>query len=443
MNGKVASIRTAAVAAGIIVVGLTLTAAWLYASDSRREPAAGKLIVHEWGTFTGFSGSNGVNLEFRPLVTNDLPRFIMNAYRQPGSPTAAILKSQYVALQRMETPVTYFYTDQPRVVNVRVDFPKGMLSEWYPVVKSFDSGKDDEKQSILGNAYLDWGTVRLTPPDEFAEVRVRGEDGKVIPASLPPVPAPDDYARARETDSAIVETVDALGGSHFEKFLFYRGLGNFELPIKLVGLGNDRFEIANSSNDASGALILVRIEKSIVRFARIERVSPRSAIEVRLPSEASTVDKLAAATARELVAAGLYEKEAWAMLNTWRTSWFGEAGTRLLYLLPSQQTDELLPLAIDPAPDERVRVLVGRLETLTPEDSRRLAQALAGGNPSEQPTSQAVLSQLHSLGRFAEPAVQSVLSQSTDPTTRGRLEVILSEIRTGKIAEGWHDRIDY
>ena len=35
--------------------------------------AAGKLIVHEWGTFTNFAGSDGVYLDYRPLVDSDLP----------------------------------------------------------------------------------------------------------------------------------------------------------------------------------------------------------------------------------------------------------------------------------------------------------------------------------------------------------------------------------
>ncbi len=28
----------------------------------------GRLVVHEWGTFTNFSGSDGVKLEYRPLI---------------------------------------------------------------------------------------------------------------------------------------------------------------------------------------------------------------------------------------------------------------------------------------------------------------------------------------------------------------------------------------
>jgi hypothetical protein len=36
----------------------------------------GKLIVHEWGTFTNFAGADGVQLDFRPLVDNELPPFV-------------------------------------------------------------------------------------------------------------------------------------------------------------------------------------------------------------------------------------------------------------------------------------------------------------------------------------------------------------------------------
>ena len=412
---------------GCVAIAVVLLPGLLRGYDARETSPSGRLVVHEWGTFTSFAGSNGVNLEFRPLVTNDLPRFI-------ETPTSIFSKDRVVAQQRMETPVTYFYTDVPRTVNVRVDFPQGLLTEWYPRAKRAGPGQQNSFGTIQGRAFLDWGPVRLTPPEQFADVRVRipsGKTGKVVPASLPPVAADDHYGQARETDSAIVETVDANRISQFEKFLFYRGLGNFELPIKLVALGGDRFEVTNSAADASGALLLVRIESDRVRFTRMDPISPGSAIEVKLPSAESTVDLLAEATVGELIAAGLYEKEALAMVNTWRTSWFGESGTRLLYLVPGKLTDELLPLTVDPAPDERVRVLVGRLETLTPEDCQRLVHALAGSGPGEEPTAEAVKTELASLGRFAEPAIQFVIGQSKVGQVRDRLEAVLAEIRGG------------
>lgn len=425
MSRKTRTIWAGILGTGLVAVGLVGLPVLLLGYGSRPAPPRDTLVVHEWGTFTSFAGSNGVNLEFRPLVTNDLPRFI----RRPSS---ILGKANYLALQRMETPVTYFYTDVPRVVNVRVDFPQGMLTEWYPVVKQAKPGEPGFGLSLRPRPYLDWGTVRLTPPEEFADIRVRDQKGQAVAASLPPVAADDHYGRARETDSAIVETVDARGGSYFEKFLFYRGLGDFELPIKLAALGNDRFEVTNSADDASGALLLVRIHGDRVRFSRMDPIGPNSAVEIDLPSETSTVERLADATVRELTAAGLYEKEALAMVNTWRTSWFGEDGTRLLYLVPGELTDELLPLAIDPVPDERVRVLVGRLETITPEDCQRLVHAIAGSGPNEKPTVAAVEAELASLGRFAEPAIRFVISQTNDPPTLGRLEAVLAGIRDDK-----------
>jgi hypothetical protein len=189
MSRRTRTIGVAAVSFVGLAIAVALLPALLHGSDSRDAARPGKLVLHEWGTFTSFAGSNGVNLEFRPLVANDLPGFIMNPARQPGSPIGLFLKNQFVARQRMETPVTYFYTDVPRTVNVRVDFPQGMLTEWYPVVKNFRSGKDADTQSILGHAYLDWGAVRLTPPEQFANVRVQGPKGQAAPASLPPVGA--------------------------------------------------------------------------------------------------------------------------------------------------------------------------------------------------------------------------------------------------------------
>src|SRR5260221_989728 len=62
-------------------------------------------VVHEWGTFTNFSGTDGVQLDFRPLVDNELPPFV---YDRPMHGTWWLGKGRR-ARQRMETPVTYFY----------------------------------------------------------------------------------------------------------------------------------------------------------------------------------------------------------------------------------------------------------------------------------------------------------------------------------------------
>jgi hypothetical protein len=51
--------------------------------------------------------------------------------------------------------------------------------------------------------------------------------------------------------------------------------------------------------------------------------------------------------ATSLAEFGLYPREASAMVETWRDSWF-EEGTRVLYIVSRQEVDSLLPLRVTP-----------------------------------------------------------------------------------------------
>src|SRR4051794_10117103 len=116
MSRKRRNIWASGIAAGLVAIAAIVFPGLLHGFDAGKASSPGKLVVHEWGTFTNFSGSDGVNLEFRPLTPRDLPQFIMTPFIQPGSPGREFLKAQFYARQRMETPVTYFYTDVPRTV---------------------------------------------------------------------------------------------------------------------------------------------------------------------------------------------------------------------------------------------------------------------------------------------------------------------------------------
>src|SRR5687767_14325465 len=141
MHAMRQTLRLAVLAA---TVWMLVLPAGARADDGGR--AAGEkspLVVHEWGTFTNFSGSSGIQLEFRPLLDSDLPAFVHDRALQSINPiTLLLLKNAYSARQRMETPVTYFYTDRSREVDVRVDFPKGLLTEFYPPVRKMGPAFD-------------------------------------------------------------------------------------------------------------------------------------------------------------------------------------------------------------------------------------------------------------------------------------------------------------
>ena len=81
--------------------------------------------------------------------------------------------------------------------------------------------------------------------------------------------------------------------------------------------------------------------------------------------------------AAKLAESGLYAKEARAMVNTWKTSYFQTDGIRVLFVLPQSWTDSFIPIRILPRPRELVRVMVGRLELL----SRGARAADRGGGP--------------------------------------------------------------
>ena len=66
------------------------------------------------------------------------------------------------------------------------------------------------------------------------------------------------------------------------------------------------------------------------------------------------------------------------MVETWRDSWF-EEGMRLLYLVPREFVDRVLPLDIAPRPREVARVFMGRAELLDPARRELLTRMNATG----------------------------------------------------------------
>jgi hypothetical protein len=281
----------------------------------------------------------------------------------------------------------------------------------------------------MKNSYLDWGQVRIFPESQLKNVKLKDRTGEIYPAELPQVAGDNHYAYARETDSAIVETVDARKISHFEKFLFYRGIGNFKLPLKFESLGQGRFSLTNFGSDEVRSLFLVNVEDSRVRFSQYAALSAHGAMYLELSRRDSTIDELGQAMVQSLIEAGLYEKEARSMVKTWNSSWFGEDGTRLLYLVPQRLTDEVLPISIKPQPDELIRVLVGRMEVLTPERADRLVDLVREQGTCFTSSAEPLRSELAQFGRFAEPALDHILRSQPRLDCREQLRTLLDEQR--------------
>jgi hypothetical protein len=362
-----------AFAALALLGGLAWTAPAAAAPTSESE----KFVAHEWGTFSTFAGSDGKPLKFYPN-DRDLPGFVYNRFRQ----TKGGLQDVYVSL---ETPVLYFYTDRDRTVSVRVDFPKGLMTDWYP-----QASRPPENQ-------LRWDDLKVLAKDR-PNHQGEGDPGR--------------YFAAREVDAATIRT--AGDKSEVERFLFYRGVGDFHMPFVVRAQGDGKFTVQNTGKHSVPGYVLLHVKDRKVTFRVYGPLSAGAEAKAELPAEASTVEKLRDAVVAHLVEQGLYEKEARAMVKTWSKDWFGEDGTRVLYLVAEPLTDEFLPLKIDPKPDRTVRVLVGRHDVLTPEREREidaLVKRLTGGSNAESKRADADLTT--QLGRYRFAAQKAAEARLT------------------------------
>jgi hypothetical protein len=154
-------------------------------------------------------------------------------------------------------------------------------------------------------------------------------------------------------------------------------------------------EIANSGPDAIPVVMVFENFKG--RLGYRVALNVKDPILLKPPDLTANPEQVRRALANHLIAAGLYEKEALAMIETWRDSWF-EEGTRVFYLYPRSTVDALLPLRVTPAPSETARVFVGRVELLS--IWRRNAITSAIGRGETEP--------LVRFGRFLDPFIEQI-----------------------------------
>jgi hypothetical protein len=136
------------------------------------------------------------------------------------------------------------------------------------------------------------------------------------------------------------------------------------------------------------------------------------------------------AVARTLVEAGLYEKEAQAMVNTWEHSYFRTEGLRLLYILPRSEVDAIIPIRIQPTPEQLVRVMVGRVEVLTPEREQQIERFISQLGATDFRTRQAASDGLARLGRIGEPALRRVAKTTRDDEVRARAAQLIRKFES-------------
>ena len=310
-------------------------------------------------------------------------------------------------------------------------------------------------RETIGKSKLDWGEIDLIPAAMLAPAVKDTRTRNWLSAMIEHHVVPNDgsqsnhYYRARETDSAFVhvrhtgsiEPSSKPSGDYLEKFLFYRGVGRFEQPLRASVSEDGRIQVTNPGSQIIRSLFKVTVSGNELTYAELDTVAAGATAEFPKSVTQITLQGLQDRIAQALVEEKLYPKEATAMVKTWADSWFAEEGTRIFYMVPREMTDKLLPLTISPAPDESVRVLVGRVEVMSPSVERQLLEVVrahaarrvevrkqADAEMKEMPEFP-VPPELLKLGRLSEPALVRIRELARDELVSWEATVLMNECR--------------
>src|SRR6266849_1119330 len=361
------------------------------------------LAAHEWGTFTSIAGADGQAVEWSPLTgSTDLPSFVEH-FRNAG------FKLGLRGTVRMETPVLYFYSPCEQTVSVKVNFSKGVITEWYPHASRVEPSSalwdgTLTEEHVEGN--IAWDAVNLVP-SQTADLATDHRENR--------------YYAARQTTSTPLR-VKTPAGDQYEKFLFYRGVSAFSVPISAKLEDGSKVRVENRSGELVPNTIYFERRGNKVGF----RVNGALRDEALLdpPELTSSIDALAQDLEGVLIAQGLYQNEAHAMIETWRDSWF-EEGSRLLYIVPREFVDNVLPLSIKPAPIQTTRVFVGRLELVTPATENAVEHAFTAHDDAT----------LANYARFLEPILNTMIQQAPTPARAKKLYENLNSFYNSEIVQ--------
>jgi hypothetical protein len=189
--------------------------------------------------------------------------------------------------------------------------------------------------------------------------------------ALPKLGGGSHYYSARETDASPL-----ISEHEPEKLLFYRGIADFGVDLKPV-VRADSVLLRNDGTETIPQAILFENHAGRVAYHVINAL--HHPVSVKFSELSGTTENLRSEFEDELIEMGLYRKEAHAMLETWRDSWF-EEGLRVFYIVPRAKVDALLPVSIRPLPAQFARVFVGRVELLSPQMRQEISSGLQNGD---------------------------------------------------------------
>jgi hypothetical protein len=367
------------------------------------------MTIHEWGTFTNLQDEAGKSIGGINSDDEPLPAFTHNLKWEwsVGDASEQRVRSPFVkgfprahpdVTLRLETPVLYFHPSTPgwaSPVDVHVEFHGGFLTQFYP---DASAGKVEGHITANTTGRLDWTglTIGGQHPGPQTDFRV--------------------WTAPRQVAAAEVTTPK----HESERYLFYRGVGHIDAPIRLVR-NNGMLQLHGQLDPAFGPSKQLRIPRLwFCEFREDGTAAFREVTPLSVSSEAKPIlanidpnfsksdfasDRLATLKGQmraALIKQGLFGDEADALLNTWELSYFKSSGVRLFYIVPREWTEHYLPLRTVPT-FAISRAMVGRIDLVTPEQ-RELLRDMSN-HPSAAANDPAVWHDYVLLGRFRNALV--------------------------------------
>jgi hypothetical protein len=366
----------------LVCTVICLSATILFAAPSK----AGQLVVHEWGTFTTLQDEDGrevtgINVDDEPVpdFVHNLNPYLLSKpilsslhwqYRQKAAP-----RQHPLVTMRLETPVIYFYPPPgaplPMDLDVSVQFRGGWLTEFYPEATASAPG--------LKEGLFEFGELDSTTVGSLAWDHVRIGTKESGPETTEHV-----WLAPRKTQSAPVTV-----GNESEQYLFYRGVGRLRPPLrvmtdrehnelsiranfdKVLAPGQaatiNRLWLADIREDGTSAFRTLGV-MGVTADTEAVRATTQAEFDAKDYAKGN-LQRLKDEMHRQLVAAGLFEDEATAMLATWDRAYFQSPGLRLFFLVPREWTDHHLPLSLTdngkPVNTRLERVMMGRIELVS------------------------------------------------------------------------------
>ncbi len=354
--------------------------------------AAPPLVAHEWGTFTSLQDEagqaiGGINTDDEPapkFVRRLADGFFLTASEAPPVFFQGAPKCHPDVTLRLETPVLYFYPApgwKHEPIDVQVAFRGGWLTEFYPAAEArapgFDAARPDRLFPIAPNDDQRTNGFGHLRADASGELSWKGleldSDGT----------GPETSDRVWLAPRAVASTMLRTANGEREKFLFYRGVGHAPAALQVVrDLARNVLEIRGPAGDSARDAWLVDIRADGACAFRSPGVLPATVAASFAPEEFSGagLPRLQEEMRSALVRAGLFADEAQALLRTWDVSYFKSPGLRFFYLCGADEINRLLPLRIS-APCDLTRVMIGRIEIVTPGQRALLAKISADRDP--------------------------------------------------------------